>query len=135
MTTGTSSSGSVQFSSVAQSCLTLCDPMDCSTPGFPVHHQLPVLATCNKHSHKKQVLQGFTRWLLQARPLWDLRFKMRHHHLQEALKILQAKLKPFQTSSPLASQQPLEMMFADERFEAPSGMGHDLPNLMQPLRT
>ena len=29
---------SVQFSSVAQSCLTLCDPMDCSTPGFPVHH-------------------------------------------------------------------------------------------------
>ena len=30
-----------QFSSVAQSCLTLCDPMDWSTPGFPVHHQLP----------------------------------------------------------------------------------------------
>ena len=29
-----------QFSSVAQSCLTLYDPMDCSTPGFPVHHQL-----------------------------------------------------------------------------------------------
>ena len=27
-------------SSVAQSCLTLCDPMDCSMPGFPVHHQL-----------------------------------------------------------------------------------------------
>ena len=30
-----------QFSSVTQSCLTLCDPMDCSMPGFPVHHQLP----------------------------------------------------------------------------------------------
>ena len=30
---------SVQFSSVTQSCLTLCDPKDCSTPGFPVHHQ------------------------------------------------------------------------------------------------
>ena len=29
------------FSSVAQSCPTLCDPMDCSTPGLPVHHQLP----------------------------------------------------------------------------------------------
>ena len=29
-----------KFSSVVQSCLTLCDPMDCSTPGFPVHHQL-----------------------------------------------------------------------------------------------
>ena len=32
---------SVQFSSVAQSCPTLCDPMNCSTPGLPVHHQLP----------------------------------------------------------------------------------------------
>ena len=31
---------SVQFSSVAQSCLPLCDPMDCSTPDLPVHHQL-----------------------------------------------------------------------------------------------
>ena len=31
---------SVQFSSVAQSCPALCDPMDCSMPGFPVHHQL-----------------------------------------------------------------------------------------------
>ena len=35
---------SVQFSSVIQSCPTLCDPMDCSTPGFPVHRQLPELA-------------------------------------------------------------------------------------------
>ena len=32
---------SVQFSSVAQSCPTLCDPMNCSTPGLPVHQQLP----------------------------------------------------------------------------------------------
>ena len=31
---------SVQFSSVAQSCLTLCDPMNCSSPGLPVHQQL-----------------------------------------------------------------------------------------------
>ena len=31
---------SVQFSSVAQSCLTLCDPMKCSMPGLPVHLQL-----------------------------------------------------------------------------------------------
>ena len=29
-----------QFSSVTQSCLTPCDPMDCSTPGLPVHHQV-----------------------------------------------------------------------------------------------
>ena len=30
----------IQFSSIAQSCPTLCDPMNCSTPGLPVHHQL-----------------------------------------------------------------------------------------------
>ena len=35
-----STGDSVQFSVVAQLCPTLCDPMDCSTPGFPVHHQL-----------------------------------------------------------------------------------------------
>ena len=34
----------IQFSSVTQFCLTLCHPMDCSTPGFPVHHQLLELA-------------------------------------------------------------------------------------------
>ena len=39
----------LQFSSVAQSCPTLCDPMDCSMPGFPVHHQLPELAQTHVH--------------------------------------------------------------------------------------
>ena len=38
--------GSVQFISVAQSCPTLCDPMDCSTPGFPVLHHLEHGQTC-----------------------------------------------------------------------------------------
>ena len=40
---------SIQFSSVAQSCLTLCDPMDCSIPGLPVHHQLPKLTQTHVH--------------------------------------------------------------------------------------
>ena len=40
---------SVQFSSVARSCPTLCDPRDCSTPGFPVHHQLQELAQTHVH--------------------------------------------------------------------------------------
>ena len=40
---------SVQFSSVIQSCPTLCDPMDCSTPGLPVHHQFPKLAQTHVH--------------------------------------------------------------------------------------
>ena len=38
-----------QFSSVIQPCLTLCNPMDCSTPGCPVHHQVPELAQTHVH--------------------------------------------------------------------------------------
>ena len=38
-----------QFSSVAQSCPTLCNPMDCSTPGLPVHHQLPEFTQTHIH--------------------------------------------------------------------------------------
>ena len=39
----------VQFSSVAQSCLTLCDPTNRSTPGLPVHHQLPEFTQTHVH--------------------------------------------------------------------------------------
>ena len=48
-------SESVQFSSVAQSCLTLCDPVDCSTPGLPVHHQLPELTQTHVRVVKPEV--------------------------------------------------------------------------------
>ena len=49
---------SVQFSSVTQSCLTLCGPMDRSTQGLPVHHQLPEFTQTHVHQvglplHKK----------------------------------------------------------------------------------
>ena len=40
---------SVQFSSVAQSCLTLCDPMNHSMPGLPVHHKLPEFTQTQVH--------------------------------------------------------------------------------------
>ena len=40
---------SVQFSSVTQSCPTLCNPMDCSMPGLPVHHQLPEFTQTHVH--------------------------------------------------------------------------------------
>ena len=39
----------VVVGSVAQSCLTLCDPMDCSTPGFPLLHHFPELAQTHVH--------------------------------------------------------------------------------------
>ena len=47
----------IQFSSVAQSCPTLCDPMNCSTPGLPVHHQLPEFT----QTHVHRVFMGFSR--------------------------------------------------------------------------
>ena len=40
---------SVQFSSVAQLCLTLCDPMNRSSPGLPVHHRLPEFTQTHAH--------------------------------------------------------------------------------------
>ena len=39
----------LQFSSAAQSCPTLCDPTNCSTPGLPVHHQLPEFTQTHVH--------------------------------------------------------------------------------------
>ena len=38
-----------QLSLVTQSCPTLCDPMDCSMPAFPVHHQCPEFAQTHVH--------------------------------------------------------------------------------------
>ena len=43
------STPTVQFSSVTQSCPTHCDPMNCSTPGLPVHHQLPESTQTHVH--------------------------------------------------------------------------------------
>ena len=60
-----------QFSSVAQSCLTLCYPMDCNTPGFPVHHQLLELA----QTHVRQVgdaIQPFHPLLSPSPPAFNL---------------------------------------------------------------
>ena len=55
----------VQFNSVTQSCLTLCNPMDSSTPGFPVNHQLPELAQTNVH----QVGDAIFWWCQPSHPL------------------------------------------------------------------
>ena len=52
------SSLSVQFSSVTQSCPTLCDPMNCSTPGLPVHHQLLKFTQTHVH-HVSDAIQPF----------------------------------------------------------------------------
>ena len=50
---------SVQFSSVAQLCPILCDPMNHSTPGLPVHHQLPKLTQTHVH-RVSDAIQSFS---------------------------------------------------------------------------
>ena len=57
----TSSQELLQFSSVAQSCLTLCDSKNCSTPGLPVHHQL-LEFTQTQLTPKKDVLFIIGDW-------------------------------------------------------------------------
>ena len=49
---------SVQLSSVAQSCPTICDPMNCSTPGLPVHHHLPEFT--QSHVHRRHPAISFS---------------------------------------------------------------------------
>ena len=46
----------VEFSSVAQSCPTLCDPMNCSMPGLPVHHQLTEFTQIHIHRVSDAIL-------------------------------------------------------------------------------
>ena len=91
----------IQFSSITQSCLTLCDPMDCNTPGLPVHHQLleftqthvhwvsdatqpshPLLSpfppTFNLSQH-----QGLFKWVRSLREVAKvLEFQLQHQFFQ-----------------------------------------------------
>ena len=97
----------IQFISVAQSCLTLCDPMDCSTPGLPVQHQLPEsththihwvndtiqpshplsspsLPTLNLSQH-----QGLFKWVSSSHQVTKvLEFQLQHQSFQWTLRKL-----------------------------------------------
>ena len=92
---------SVQFSSVAQSCPTLCNPMDCSTPGFVVHHQLLELTQTHVHwvgysiqpSHPLSFPsppalnlsqhQGLFKWVSSSHQVAKvLEFQLQHHSFQ-----------------------------------------------------
>ena len=92
---------SVQFSSVAQSCLALCNPMNRSTPGLPVHHQLPEFIQTHVHwggnaiqpSHPLSSpspptlnlfqLEGLFKWVSSMHEVAKvLEFQLQHHSLQ-----------------------------------------------------
>jgi len=60
-----------QFSSVSQSCPTLCDPMDCSIPGFPVYQQL--LELTQTHFHPVcDAIQSSNPWLSRSPPAFNV---------------------------------------------------------------
>ena len=95
----------MQFSSVTQSCPTLCNPMDCSTPGLPVHHQLPEFTQTHLHwvgdaiqlSHpvlspslpafKLSQNQGLFKWVSSSHQVAKvLEFQLQHLSLQWTLR-------------------------------------------------
>ena len=90
-----------QFSSVTQSCPTLCDTLDCSTPGLPVHHQLPEFTQTHVHwvpgaiqpSHPLSSLsppsfslshrQGLFKWVSSSHQVAKvLEFQLQHQSFQ-----------------------------------------------------
>ena len=92
---------SVQFSSVTQLCPTLCDPMNCSTPGLPIHHQLPEFTQTHVHrvsdaiqpshplsspsppapNHSQH--QGLFQWVNSLHEVAKLlEFQLQHHSFQ-----------------------------------------------------
>ena len=80
---------SVQFSSVAQPCPTVCDPMNCSTPGLPVHHQLPEFTQTRIHwvsdAIQQVTINGQLDWLMDyvewANNTLIIVFYLRHHFM------------------------------------------------------
>ena len=91
----------IQFSSVAQSCPTLWDPMNCSMPGLPVHHQLPEFTQTHVHrvsdaiqpSHPPSFpsppapnpsqYQSLFQWVNSSHEVAKvLEFQLQHHSLQ-----------------------------------------------------
>ena len=96
---------SVQFSLVVQSCPTLCDPMDHSTPGLPVHHQLPEFTQIHihwvsdaiqpSHSLSSPSLpafnlfqhQGLSQWVSSSHPLAKvLEVQLQHESFQRTFR-------------------------------------------------
>ena len=99
-----------QFSSVAQLCPTLCDPMDCGTPGLPIHHQLPEFI----HTHVRWVggamqpshlllspspslnlsqYQGLFKWVSSSHQVATvLEFQLQHQSISEYSRLISFRM-------------------------------------------
>ena len=106
---------SAQFSSVVQSCPTLCDPMNHSTPGLPVHHQLPEFT----QTHVHRVFSNESTLRMRWPKYWSFSFSIMLSYAQF-----------FVTPWIAAHQAPLTMEFPRQEYQ--SGLSFlssgDLPN-------
>ena len=115
--------GSVQFSPVAQSCLILCNPMNHSTPGLPVHHQLPEFTQTHVHwvsdaiqpSHplsspsppalNLSQHQGLFKWVSSSHQVAKvLEFQLQHQSSHQVARLF---MYLFITSSPASRKTPV----------------------------
>ena len=94
---------SVQFSSVGQSCLTLCDPVDGSTPVFPVHHQLPEPTQTHVH-HVGDAIQPSHPLSSPSPPAFKLSHNIRVFSNELVLHIRWPKYWSFSFSISLSSE-------------------------------
>ena len=84
-----------QFSSVTQLCLTLCDPMDYSTPGLPVHHQLPELTQTHVHHISEGIQLSHPRhpFLLLPVIFPNIQVFSNESSLRQVAKVLELQLQ------------------------------------------
>ena len=85
----------LQFSSVPQSCPTLCDPMNCSMPGFPVHHQLPEFTQTHVHRVSDAIQTSHPLWSPfppAPNPSQHQSLFQRANSLHEVAKVLEFQL-------------------------------------------
>ena len=90
-----------QFSSVTQSCPTLCDPMNRSTPGLPVHHQLPEFTQTHVHRFSDAIQPsqpGSSPSPPAPNPSQHQRLFQWVNSLHEVAKVLELQLHSFQTN-------------------------------------
>ena len=120
---------SVQFSSVAKLCLTLCDPMDCSILGFAIHHQLLELA----HTHVDRVNDAIqpSHPLSSPTPLPSIFPSIRVFSNESVLRIRRPKNWSFNFSISLPNKYSGLISFRIEWFDLLAVQG-TLKSLLQP---
>ena len=116
------------FSSIAQSCLTLCNPMDCSMPGLPVYHQLPEFTQTHVHWVSDAIQPSHT--LLSPSPLLSIPPSIRVLSNESALCIRWPKYWSFSFNIRPYNEHPGLISFRTDWLDLPAVQG-TLKSLIQ----